>query len=561
MIRLVALILILVGATAGARADGLLPELDLSSPRAAYGTLVAELAAIDQVIATYRAHPTRENFTEMARRMRRLGLHIFDLSQLPPALAAKEAAANLTYLADILHRLPEIPPDSIPGLAADPATMPARWSIPGTEIRFVRMTDGPFRNDYIISADTLERLPGFHREVIARPLLRQTLLPNWRQTQQRAVGPLLAGLPVASLPHLLQADLYGTPLWKLVTVAAGFVAVLLLVLVWMAATRRWTRNAARWLRLLAALTVPLLLIVAMEYVHGFNLWELLLQTPVADVEIVLATLTLYVGAAWAAWIAWWFLAEAIIASPVFPDDVYDANLLRLVARVGSLGSAAALVIYGAADIGVPGLGVLAGFSIGGVALALAAQSTVENLLGGVSIFADRPFRVGDLIRYGETEGTVETIGPRSTAIRGRDGTVTTVPNADLAKLHITNLTRRAAFRFLHRMQLAHGATAGRVAVLLTALRRLLAEAPLVDMANPETHVRLVGLEGGMLEIEVQAFLRTAEEHAFLDAQEQLLLAITRTVEECGVPLAGADLGAFLAGPAPHHEPMANEART
>lgn len=544
LLRALSLLLaFLLAAPAGAT---LLPELDLSSPRAAYGTLLAEIQSIEAAMATYRAQPTRANFTEASRRVARAGQQFFDLSHLPPATVPKEGAANLAYLADILNRLPPAPLDSIPGFNTDAAQMPLRWSIPGTEIRFVRMTEGPRTGDYVISADTVARLPLFHREVMHLPVLRDGASPSWRLSQQRALGPIFAGLPVASLPHALHATVFGTPVWKVVVALAGVVMILIIVVLWMGIVRRWTRNAPRWRRLFLSLTVPALLAVLVEVVHNFNLWELLMQSPLADVEIILATFTLYIAGAWAAWVAWWAVAEAIIASPVFPDDVYDANLLRIVARVGSIGSAAALLIYGASDVGVPGLGVLAGFSIGGVALALAAQSTVENLLGGVSIFADRPFRVGERIRYGEMEGTVETIGPRSTGLRDGDGTLTTVPNADLAKLHITNLTRRATHRFQHRVQLRYGASASGIEALLTALRRLVADNTLIEKRPEPPHVRLVGFGDTAIEIEIRAHIRSGDEAAFLAAQEALILDIIRAVDASGLEFAATDLSALLA---------------
>ncbi|MEA3243820.1 MAG: mechanosensitive ion channel [Pseudomonadota bacterium] len=94
-------------------------------------------------------------------------------------------------------------------------------------------------------------------------------------------------------------------------------------------------------------------------------------------------------------------------------------------------------------------GDIAGAGVGGLAIALAARSTLENFLGTLNLFADRPVRVGDFCRYGEDPspawqriGTVEEIGLRSTRIRGLDRTITTIPNADFANLHIVNLTKR-----------------------------------------------------------------------------------------------------------------------
>jgi MscS family membrane protein len=111
---------------------------------------------------------------------------------------------------------------------------------------------------------------------------------------------------------------------------------------------------------------------------------------------VALTLALIAAGAWAAWLAAYFVVEVIISSPTIPDQSYDAHLLRLLARVAAVVGAAAVLVYGANQVGVPALGLVAGLGVGGFALALTAQSTVENLFGGMNLFADRPFRVGDV---------------------------------------------------------------------------------------------------------------------------------------------------------------------
>jgi MscS family membrane protein len=283
------------------------------------------------------------------------------------------------------------------------------------------------------------------------------------------------------------------------------------------------------------LTVPVLLALFVVLGHGFIMWQVVPANEVASVETILATAVLYLAAAWAAQRACWLVAEAIIASPAFPDSTYDAHLVRIVARVGSLLAAGAILVYGANDIGVPALGLLAGVSIGGIAFALAAQSTVENLFGGVTIFADRPFRVGDEIRFGGMGGKVEAIGPRSTRIRGADGTVTTVPNAELAKAQLTNVSARQSSVFQHRISLPGDMRSRRLEELLADMRRRLRAHPLVEQAPGLPRVRVVGLgtDGTMIEIEVFARILTTATKEFLEVQEALILDIIRSVEACG----------------------------
>ena len=97
---------------------------------------------------------------------------------------------------------------------------------------------------------------------------------------------------------------------------------------------------------------------------------------------------------------------------------------------------------------------VAGLGIGGVAVALAAQKSVENLFGGVTLYADQPVRVGDICRFDGRLGTVEEIGLRSTRLRTLDRTIVTVPNADFSNMHLENYTQRdKIWTTIHRLAL------------------------------------------------------------------------------------------------------------
>src|SRR6185436_18500427 len=104
------------------------------------------------------------------------------------------------------------------------------------------------------------------------------------------------------------------------------------------------------------------------------------------------------------------------------------------------------VLVTSQNLGLNITGVLASLSIGGLALGLAAQDTVANLFGAVAVFADKPFQIGDTIKLEGIEGTVETIGLRSTRIRNPDGHLITVPNKTMGNATITNITRRPTIR-------------------------------------------------------------------------------------------------------------------
>jgi MscS family membrane protein len=118
-------------------------------------------------------------------------------------------------------------------------------------------------------------------------------------------------------------------------------------------------------------------------------------------------------------------------------------LLRKVAKVATI-TAAAVLTADNLDIKITSL--LAGLSVGGLALGLAAQDTVANLFGAVAIFLDKPFYIGDRILVEGVDGMVESIGLRSTRIRNGDGHHVTVPNKLMGNAIITNVTRRPTIK-------------------------------------------------------------------------------------------------------------------
>lgn len=541
---LILALLLALAAPMRAPAEGLLPELDTASPRALYQTFLAEVARIQALHGRYQAERTDRNQLVIFRAIQRLGSAAFDLSAVPPATRHKHAGSAVGYLADILHRLPPLDPATIPGTPPTPAAdLPARWTIPGTELRMRRLAEGPLAGNYVFSDETLARLPEFHAEVAAMPVLHEGAFASWRQAQQEFVGPLLAGLPIAALPAPLRRTLLDTPAWKTALSLLLLPLVPLLTLAWARRVRFWAAGLSPWRHRALWLTAPTLLALLTVLAEAFIGWEIGLSGPLFDLVTMLAVLVLFGAAGWAAWLGCWLLAELIIATPSIPEDSFDSHLLRLLARIGSALSVGLLAATAAGYVGVPALGLLAGVGVGGIALALAAQSTVENLFGGISIFADRPFRVGDLIRYGAETGTVEAVGPRSTRIRGLDGTLTAVPNADLARIPIVNLAVRERFLFQHRVTVVHGA--GRVAParLTEALRQRLLARPEVAVGPDLPRVRVVGFGGSTVEIELFAHVLVGTDAEFLAVQEALILGVLQVLEATGD-------GGGAAGPAP-----------
>ena len=179
--------------------------------------------------------------------------------------------------------------------------------------------------------------------------------------------------------------------------------------------------------------------------------------------------------------------------------------------------------------------ILAGLGVGGLAIALAAQKTIENLFGGVAVVSDRPVFVGDVCRFGDRVGTVEDIGLRSTRLRTPDRTLVTVPNAQFSSMTLENLSKRDKILFHFTLNLRRDTTSDQVRALLGSITKILTDHKKVQEGS--LPVRFVGVGTYSLDLEVFAYVLTRDGDEFLQIQQDLLLSILREVEAAGTALA------------------------
>jgi MscS family membrane protein len=179
--------------------------------------------------------------------------------------------------------------------------------------------------------------------------------------------------------------------------------------------------------------------------------------------------------------------------------------------------------------------ILAGLGVGGLAVALAAQKTIENLFGGISVIGDRPVLVGDACRFGDRTGTVMHIGLRSTRIRTPDRTIISIPNAQFSSMPLENLSGRDKYFFHPMLNLRRDTTPAQMSAVLESVKGILKGNQKVDAgAIP---VRFVGVGQYSLDVEVSAYLLCAKDEEFLALQQDLLMQILVAVEKAGTALA------------------------
>jgi MscS family membrane protein len=197
--------------------------------------------------------------------------------------------------------------------------------------------------------------------------------------------------------------------------------------------------------------------------------------------------------------------------------------------------AALASMFALSELGYAVTSIIAGLGIGGIALALAAQKTVENLFGSISILADQPFRVGDTVRVDGIEGIVESIGLRSTRFRTPDRTTIVFPNGKLADMRIESLGARERMRFTTKLLLSRQSTVKSVAAAIDELRTRLTKHP--SVYADDVGVRLAAIGEYSFDVEVSAQITTLDPNEFARVREELLVLALDVVDRAGAKLA------------------------
>jgi len=188
--------------------------------------------------------------------------------------------------------------------------------------------------------------------------------------------------------------------------------------------------------------------------------------------------------------------------------------------------------------------VLAGLGIGGIAIAFAAQKTLENLFGGISVLADEVIRVGDTCRFGDRAGTVEDISLRSTRIRTEERTQLSIPNGAVAAMNVENLSRRDKLLFNPALGVRLETSPDQLRYVLAEIRRLLIQHPKVE--SETARIRFASFGPTALNLEISSYVLTRDFAEFTAIREDLLLRIMEIIQTSGTALAMPSQTLYLA---------------
>jgi MscS family membrane protein len=172
--------------------------------------------------------------------------------------------------------------------------------------------------------------------------------------------------------------------------------------------------------------------------------------------------------------------------------------------------------------------MIAGFGIGGLAFAYASRETIANVFGAGTLVTDRPFRTGDWIDTGRVEGSVESVGIRSTRIRTAHDSIVIVPNGKLADSTINNLGTRRHRLIELKIVLTEGANAERIEGFIRGVREAMDREPM--FMNENTDIGMAAMTPNGVEISISGNIQARTDRAELEASHNLLLEITKIAQ-------------------------------
>lgn len=238
----------------------------------------------------------------------------------------------------------------------------------------------------------------------------------------------------------------------------------------------------------------------------------------------------------------WGLARLVdIAGQVFAQSPWSHGapttraLLLFGSRVGKTVVAAFALLALFSQLGYPVATLLAGLGVGGIAVALSAQKSLENLIGAFALAVDQPFREGDFVRVDGILGTVELIGMRSTRIRTPDRTLVSIPNGKLADMRIETFAPRDRIRLAFTFGLTYDTTQSQMSAVLSGFDKLLREHP--KLFPNSSSVRFIELGESALRVEVECVFGTRDWAQFANIRQQILLELMAIVEREGARFA------------------------
>ncbi len=229
-------------------------------------------------------------------------------------------------------------------------------------------------------------------------------------------------------------------------------------------------------------------------------------------------------------IAFYLYREAKKTKSTLDDQLVPLIVKSLRVLVVTLG-----ILFILDNFGYNITSLLAGLGLGGLAFALAAQNTISNLFGSISIFSDKPFQLGDWIQIGDIEGTVEDVGFRTTRVRRFDQALVTVPNSQFINTGVTNYSAMKKRRIYFNLGITYGTPIAKIKEAVAGINKIIEDDEKFD--HSFYMVRFTEFGAYSLNIFIYCFSKTTDWAESLSIREEFNLKIMQLLEELGINIA------------------------
>lgn len=339
---------------------------------------------------------------------------------------------------------------------------------------------------------------------------------------------------------LFEVGPYGIQAWQwiglgLVIGVAILLGRLLGRIVVAVATRVARRTQTAWDdQIIAHMDGPVALVAATILYRAF---EPTLELPAnaTSVSAKVVAGAVFVCLYWAAIRAIAVAQGLILSSDRAREEPNLTLLVPQIARIVRWVLLVMLLISLLAQLGYHVASLITGLGIGGIAIALAAQSSLQNVIASIGIAADKPFVLGDVVKIENDFGTVESIGLRSTRIRNLDRSVISWPNGALASRRIECVTARERIRLACVLGVEYGTSSEQLRQILDGCHEVIRSHP--HAWQEMIVVKFQGFGESSLEIEIMCWFQTTDFPTFRAYREEVLLGFMKVVEGAGSSFA------------------------
>ena len=526
---------------------------DTSSPRATMKTFQTIIQNTKPIVAKVSTSGFSLRITRELRDLTILSMQCFNLSQVPKRLQYDVGLEAGVLLAEILGRIALPPYQAIPDADVMESEKVSRWTIPHTEITIARVKEGLREGEYLFTPETVARLKEFLDKVKDLPYRPGSAIgklgPAGGLYEYHRISPrgLIPFRLIELLPSWARSIYFDHPVCQWIGMMLTLIAAFL-VLVLIYVLTRWRtkgRDKAGKGRGLVSLILPLSSAIISLLVAYIIRNHIGMSGKVYGVIEILTWALFLIFVMWCIVAFGGIVAGAIVASPrIDPRGVY-ASLIKVACFLIAFTIAAIILFEGLSELGISLIPLLTGLGVGGLALALAARPTIENLIGGLMILADRPYRVGQRIKVRSHDGIVQQIGIRSTKIRLLSGPQLTIPNKEMARVEIENVSRRQNIKRSENIAIRYNTPPEKMEKAVDIIRDILDDHEGMDPKRP-ARVYFTKFNSDSLNISIRYWYHPAERWKSRAFGQKVNLRIMEEFRKEGIKFAVPTTTTYLA---------------